>query len=438
MSLLTTVKNFFTGPEASHRGPFYGQGENGGWYQLGPIEEGYQRNLTVPDKGGRNIPAAYAAVMANARAVSQCRPLHKLQRRGEETQILDASNAANIFRRPNTYETFNQFILNMIAQMLFDGEAFALATRSDTGEVLRLDRLDTGTCSPYINEGELFYSVGTNPFIPDQMEYLVPAREILHLRLLTPRHVLVGESPLKAAALAAGINVALSQSQAAFFSQMSRPSGVLSSDQMLNKDQLESLRESWAKQSQRMAQGHVPILSGNLKFQPMGISSQDAQLIEAQRLSIEEICRVFGVPLPVIGDLSNATLSNAETLVSLWLSISLGSLLENIEQSFSVLFNLPADQVIDFDVTGLLRTDFLTRIDGLTRAVQGGLYTPNEARAREGLHPVENGEVPIVQQQMVPLGFTPAASEPTPEAVPEVEERAVVNIAEFRKWMSNG
>ena len=440
MSLLTTVKNFFTGPEASHRGPFYGQGEQGGWYQLGPIEDGYQRNLVGPEKGGRNIPAAYAAVMANARAVSQCRPLHKFSRRGEKVEILDDSNAARIFRRPNSYETFNQFILNMIAEMGFSGEAFALVTRSGTGEILRLDRLDTGTCSPYVNEGELFYSVGTNPFIPDQMEMLVPAREILHLRLLTPRHVLIGESPLKAAALAAGINVALSQSQHAFFSQMSRPSGVLSTEASLNKAQLDSLREAWTKQSQKMAQGHVPILSGNMKFQPMSISSQDAQLIEAQRLSIEEISRVFGVPLPVIGDLTNSTLSNAETLISLWLSISLGSLLENIEQSFTNLFGLPSDQVIDFDVTGLLRTDFLTRIDGLTKAVQGGLYTPNEARAKEGLHPVENGETPIVQQQMVPLGYTPEPAQPAPGPadVPDVEERSVVDLAQFRKWMSNG
>lgn len=440
MSLLTTVKSFFTGPEASHRGPFYGQGENGGWYELGPIEDGYQRNLVGPDKGGRNIPAAYAAVMANARAVSQCRPLHKLQRQGEKVEVLNDSAVARIFRRPNSYETFNQFILNMVAEMGFTGEAFALVTRNDVGEILRLDRLDTGTCSPYINEGELFYSVGTNPFIPDEMQMLVPAREILHLRLLTPRHVLIGESPLKAAALAAGINVALSQSQHAFFSQMSRPSGVLSSDQVLNKQQMDSLREAWTKQSQRMAQGHVPILSGNIKFQPMSISSQDAQLIEAQRLSIEEISRVFGVPLPVIGDLTNSTLSNAETLISLWLSISLGSLLENVEQSFTQLFGLPADQVVDFDVTGLLRTDFLTRIDGLTKAVQGGLYTPNEARAKEGLHPVANGEVPIVQQQMVPLGYQPQQPAPAPAPLeePEVEERAVVDMAQFRKWMSNG
>ena len=159
--------------------------------------------------------------------------------------------------------------------------------------------------------------------------------------------------------------------------------------------------------------------------------------MEAQRFSVEQIAMCYGVPLPVIGDLSNSTLSNAETLVSLWLSISLGSLLENIEQSFARLFNLPPNESIDFDVAALLRTDFLTRIDGLTKAVQGGLYTPNEARAREGLHPVDNGETPIVQQQMVPLGFMSEQEEgDQPDAPADVAERSVVDLADFRKWLN--
>jgi HK97 family phage portal protein len=158
--------------------------------------------------------------------------------------------------------------------------------------------------------------------------------------------------------------------------------------------------------------------------------------MEAQRFSVEQIAMCYGVPLPVIGDLSNSTLSNAETLVSLWLSISLGSLLENVEQSLTKTFELPARENINFDVAGLLRTDFLTRIDGLTRAVQGGLFSPNEARAREGLHPVDDGDRVIVQQQMVPLGFNANQSEQAP--APDIEERSVVDISEFKKWLKHG
>ena len=430
MSIAQRIKGFFAA-EGESRGPWYGQGELGNWYELGRLEDGFQRNLDMPHIDAKKIPAAYASVMANARAVSQCKPLHKRKDANGKTEVVTTSAASRLFQRPNNYETWPQFILNSVAQMFFDGESFAIASRNARGEVIRLDRMDSRTCSPYVTEGELFYSVGQNPFVAEEIDYLVPARDVLHLRQYCPRHVLMGESPIKAAAMAAGINVSLSGSQAAFFAQMSRPSGVLSTETVLNKDQLDSLREAWYKQSQRVAQGHVPILSGGLKWQPMSISSQDAQLIDAQRLSIEEIARVYGVPLPVIGDMTSSTLNNVEQLISLWLSISLGSLLENIEQSFVKLFDLPANESVDLDVTGLLRTDFQARIDGLTKAIQGGLYSPNEARAREGLHAVENGDVPMVQQQMVELGWKPEA--PEQQALPEIEDEKLLDLDRFRK-----
>jgi len=137
-------------------------------------------------------------------------------------------------------------------------------------------------------------------------------------------------------------------------------------------------------------------------------------------LSIEDIARVCNVPLPVIGDLSHATLTNVEALISFWLSTGLGSLLELIEREFDRLFGFDGvTEYSDLDVTALLRTELAQRIDALTKGIQGGLYTPNEARAREGLHPVKDGDVPYVQQQMVALGTKPPA--PPPPAPPSVD-----------------
>jgi HK97 family phage portal protein len=232
---------------------------------------------------------------------------------------------------------------------------------------------------------------------------LVPARDVIHFRQYTPRHPLVGESPIKAAALAVGINVALSQTQAAFFSRMNRPSGILSTDQTLTKEQMVRLREAFEEQSKVWAKGGMPILGNGMSFTPLSVTSQDAQLIQAQRLSIEEIARVFGVPLPIIGDLSNATMSNVEHLINMWLSMSLGALFENIERSFDRAFALGANEYVQFEEAALLRTDFAGRIEGLTKAISGGLMSPNEARVREGLKPVDDGDMPMMQQQMMPL-----------------------------------
>jgi HK97 family phage portal protein len=410
------------GPEGSWRGPFAGLGELGNWFALGRIEDGWQRNLSPAMLSGRYIPAAYACVMANARGISQCYPSHKRVDADGQVQVVTSSPASRVLQSPNASETWPQFILNLLCDLQFDGNAYAVAARDARFQITALWRMPARSCMPHIAaDGSVFYSVGQNPLAPELADFMAPAADVLHLRTYCPRHPLMGETPIAAAAMAAGVNVALSRSQLAFFSRMNRPSGVLTTDQSLKSDQIAVLREKFEEQSQAWAAGGMPILSSGLKFAPIGINSVDAQLIEAQRLSIEDIARVFGVPMPVIGDLTKATLQNVEGLTSLWLALGLGALLENIERSFDALFGLPgevAGDYIEFDTSALLRTDFAGRIDGLTKAIQGGLMTPNEARAREGLSPVPDGDTVYVQQQMVPLGYEPPAPAPAPAAAP--------------------
>lgn len=423
MNLTTIRATLRSFAEGAWRGPFFGLGNLGGLFQIEPLGDGWQRGLEVGGAGSvRRIPAAYAAVMANASAVAQCWPRHMQQTTSTSRRFerVTSSPAFRIFRQPNDYETWPVFILNLLAAMQFDGTGYAVALRDDAGKVVSLHRTPRGTCQPFVSpvDGSVYYSLGWNQMTPDYrstlqgLEYVVPARDVMALRQYCPRHPLLGEPPASAAALAMGVNVALSRSQAVFFARMSRPSGVLSSDQNLSAQQIARARENWRSQSVAMAQGGVPVMGNGMKFVPMAITSEDAQLIEAQRMSIEDIARVYRVPLPVIGDLTHATLTNVESLINLWLSTGLGSLLELVEREFDRLFGF--DQINDyteFDTTALLRTDFAGRIEALTKGIQGGLFKPNEAREREGLAPVEGGDRVYAQTQMQPLGTPlPAAA----------------------------
>jgi hypothetical protein len=100
-----------------------------------------------------------------------------------------------------------------------------------------------------------------------------------------------------------------------------------------------------------------------------------------------------------------------------WLSNGLGYLLDHIEVAIDQFFMLPGDQYVEYDTDALLRTDFRTRIEALARGVQTAIFSPNEARRREGLPSVENGDEPRVQQQQVGLswgGFEFQPPKPTP------------------------
>ena len=442
-----------TRAESSARGPFFGMGELGGWHNIDPLGDGWQRNLAVDMATAKNVPTVYACVTRTAELVSQCYVTHVRSRDNNPSQIT-TSAAYRVLRNPNRYQSGAEFFYNMVCTALFEGEAFAVATRNDRNEISSLHTLAPGTCTPLIDDEtrEIFYSIGTNPLSPTGADYIAPARDVYHLKFHTPRHPLIGESPLKAAALALGINVALSRNQAAFFERMNRPSGILSTDMNLNAQQMLQLRSAFEDQSKAWAAGGMPILGSGMKFQPLAVSSQDAQLVQAQKMSVEEICRVFGMPPPLVGDLSHATLNNTETLISYFLSTSLGSKLEIIERGLDRLFGLPATEYVELDTAALLRTNFQERIDGLTKAVQGGLMSIDEARLREGLPPVDGGSNVFLQRQMTSIDLLsqlneaelgnklapPPAPEPAPEpepeqSDPEIGKALIVSMFDYKR-----
>jgi len=427
-----SVKSWWNGPgecangEGGWRGPFFGQDLwdlGSRWHQFDPLGEGWQRGIGLPGRG--RIAAVYACVESYAQSIALMGANHVryLDNGGRET--ITTSALSRFLRAPNSYQTRSDFFLSLTHHLMLRGNAYALALRNDRQEVDSLHLLPANGTSPYVDDEtkEVFYAVGRNPLL-GEISVLIPARDVLHIKLHTSRHPLIGRSPLEYASAAMAINNAISNNQAAFFNNMSRPSGVLTTDEKLTKEQMDVLRDAWKARSQGINAGDVPILTWGLKWQPMTITSEDAQLVEAFRLSVEEIARVYRVPLALIGDYTKATFNNVEMLISSWLATGLGFVMEHIEQSFTKFFRLPVNEHLEFNPDTMLRTDFPGRVDALVKGIQGGLYSPNEARVKEGLKEVEYGDEPRLQAQVVPLSqveMTPSAA-PAPVSTVEPEE----------------
>lgn len=404
-------------------GGFFGLGELGGTYSLGPLDDGWQRNLTRDFDGP--CAAHFAAINVNAQAVATLELNHLKRNKEGGQERIDSSPVARVLNRPNAYQTRSDFVLNQVFNLLAHGNSYAVAMRDNQGKVESLHLAQPGSTLPHVDPdtGAIYYAIGENLLVPEeqQVTMLVPARDVLHVKLHTPNHPLVGVSPIKYAIQAVMVNKAITANQAAFFRNMSRPSGVLTTDLPLTGDQMTALRKAWEAKSQGLASGGVPILGFGLKWDAMTLTSEDAQLIEAYRMSIEDIARVFRVPLALMGDYSKATYANTEQMISSWLSTGLGFLLEHVESAYDRFFGLPPGQSCHFDVDRLLRADFAGRIDGLTKGIVGGLYSPNEARQKEGLPKVEFGDEPRLQSQVVPLSqvnMEPVAPAPAAPAVP--------------------
>jgi HK97 family phage portal protein len=390
----------------------------------------WQQNLQ-PGKGGLN-EAVEACVSTLSQTVAMCPIYHLTDQPNGEAVRQYGSYAERALLKPNEFTTRSQFFNTIIRCMYYTGDGYAVATRDGNGSVKNLYLVDPKSMNPVLDpeSGEVFYWSSPNygNVYNPETDAVHPARNVLHLRLnVDSKNPLKGETPLTTAANSIAANSAIVSHQSSFFNNMSRPSGILSTEEKLTKDQMTALREAVNAQTQKGASGGVPILGGGLKWQSMSLSSQDSQLVEAFGMTVESISRVFRVPLQLINSMNNSTFSNAEAMMSWFLASGLGFLLEHVELELNNLFSLPFDQRLNFETKVLLRSDWGTQISTLGEGVLKGIYSPDEARGMLGLSPVPNGAgaEPRVQQQVVPLSAwedTLNEPEPAPEAPEEAPE----------------
>lgn len=385
------------------------------WWQTGRTASG----------GGNGV--VYACVQAYAQTIAQLPMRHlREEKSGKFTTITDGW-VAELLAKPNGYQTRSDFLLNLVASLLYEGNTYGLGLRGTRAQVDSIHLCPPYQCDPSVStDGSVFYQVtpvdvaGADPMI-------APARDVLHVKLWTPQHPLKGVTPIQENALGLDVNNAIMGQQAAFFNNMNRPSGILQTDQQLTADQTAQLRDRWEQQAKGLNGGGVPILGWGIKWQPLGVNSVDAQLIDALKFSVKDIARIYRVPLPLIGEEEGASYNNVYNLLAFWKSSGLGFVVEHVQQAFNSFLGLRNGQSVDFDLNAMLRADFVSRIDALTKGITGGLYAPNEARRMEKLGDVEGGDMPRVQQQMIPLDYEEPA--PAPAPVPEIPDDVSAAIA---------
>jgi HK97 family phage portal protein len=427
---LSRIANQFVrrGEGDPHPGPWF-LPVSGGWLPAGVGESinWWQNGYDVVGPSTRSAMVE-ACVSAYAQTVAMCPGDHwRLNNKGGRDRVKNSA-LARILRHPNDYQSISDFMLNVTRSLYLQGNAYALALRNDRFEIDELHIMDPLLSYPRLaTTGEVFYQLYGNDVIEKRLggeSLIVPQRDVLHIRLHTVRNrmptPLVGESPIVAAYDDVGVSAAIAQQQMRFYLNEARPSAVLSTDLVLDKDQVQALRDRWNDQAKGLHKGGTPILTAGLKVQPWSQGSKDAATADIYKLSNEHIALAFRIPLQILG-LGGNSYASTELLMQSWIASGLGFALNHIEESFGLLFNLKGqpDEYVEFDTAALLRSGLKDRIEALARGVQGGIFAPNEARQQEGLDAVKFGDEPRVQQQVVPLsaaGNIPAA--PAPPAAP--------------------
>jgi len=405
-----TLRTIVRAVEGEYRdGPYY-LPITGGWLPDGAAINWWQQgNYPLPNFRSAMVEAC---VSAYSQTVAMCPGDHWRSNEKGGRDRITTSALSRILRHPNAYQSISDFMLNAVRGLYLEGNCYALALRNDRFEITELHLMDPRVSRPQLAwNGEVFYQLAGNMVIERQIEQgtslIVPQRDVLHIRLHADRrfpYPIMGESPLIAALGDIEVGGAIADQQINFYRNQARPSAVLSTDLQLDKDQVQFLRDRWDEQSRGLNQGKVPILTAGLKVQPWTVGGRDAQVAEMTKITESHIALVYRIPLQLLG-LSTAPGTNTEALIQMWLASGLGFCLNHVEEAFGLLFQLKGqpDDYIEFDTSALLRSLFKDRIESLARAVQGGIFSPNEAREKEGLDNTPFGEEPRVQQQVVPL-----------------------------------
>jgi HK97 family phage portal protein len=354
-----------------------------------------------------------ACVSAYAQTIAACPGDHWVSSPNGGRERVTTSALSRIIRRPNDYSSMSDLLLNLTRRLYTRGEAFGLAIRNNRFEISELHWMREGFAM-VAEDGSIFYSLTGNEIVQRRFDMLnpIPARDVLHIRLHTPRHSLKGESPITAAALELEMQGAALSQQGAFYLNQARPSFVLETDEKITVAKAGELRELWNAQTRGEHAGGTPILSWGLKAKPITIGASDGQLAQMLEMTDQHIALAFRMPLQILG-IGGTPFASTEALMSSWKATGLGFALNHIEEGFGMLFGLagyPAEY-IEFDTEALLRSSFKEMIDALTTGTRR-LMTINEARRHIDLPAKDGADTILVQQQDIPIDMAGKIAKP--------------------------
>jgi HK97 family phage portal protein len=372
----------------------------------------------VNEHTAMQMTAVYSCVRILAEAIAGL-PLHlyKYTASGGKEKALSHPLYFLLHDEPNPEMSSFVFRETLMTHLLLWGNAYAQIIRNGKGEVIALYPLMPNRMRvDRDSKGKLYYSYtrhSDEASAINGMTVTLRPSDVLHIPGLG-FDGLVGYSPIAMAKNAIGMAIACEEYGAKFFANGAAPGGVLEHPGTIKDPQ--KVKESWNMAYQGSGNAHrVAVLEEGMKYQPIGISPEQAQFLETRKFQINEIARIFRVPPSMIGDLDRATFSNVEQLSLDFVKFTLGPWISRWEMALQRSLILPSERAslfIRYNLEGLLRGDFKSRIESYAVGIQNGFYSPNDIRSLENLNLIskeEGGDNYMVNGNMIKLKDVGAA-----------------------------
>ena len=411
-----------------------------------PFTGAWQRNISETPNSILAFSAVYSSITGIAGDISKMRIKISRNEDGIWTEITQKSPWLPLLKTPNHYQHRVQFVSDWIVSKLRNGNAYVLKERDQRGVVNALYVLDPAKVTPLVAEnGDVYYQLGDDDLAHVEDSIVIPANELIHDRMCPLWHPLIGVSPLYACAVSTTMGNKIQANSTTFFSNMSRPGGILTAPGHIADATAQRLKEQWETNYGGGNVGKIAVVSDGLKFEPFSIPAEQSQLIDQLRWTVEDVARAFHYPLWKLGGDMPAYANGPEAVTTQYYTDCLQILIESFETCLDHGLELPPDQGTELDLDDLMRMDTSALFNSNNVGVSGGWLTPDEARFRANQKPVAGGASPYLQQQNYslaalakrdaqtdPFGTTrPPAAPPlalSPDMVEEDVERRLMEL----------
>ena len=357
----------------------------------------------VNERTALQTTAVYACVRILAETIAAL-PLHTYQHtNGGKEKAAEHPLYYLLHSEPNSEMTSFVFRETLMGHLLLWGNAYAQIIRHGRGRVVGLYPLLPNKMIVNRNDqGQLYYQ-----YEKDGCLYILNRHEVLHIPGLG-FDGLIGYSPIAMAKNAIGMAIATEEYGAKFFANGANPGGVLEHPGVV-KDPAR-IRESWNAVYQGSGNAHrVAVLEEGMKFQSIGIPPEQAQFLETRKFQINEIARIFRIPPHMIGDLEKSSFSNIEQQSLEFVMYTLDPWVVRWEQAIQrALFSESEKRqfFVKFNVDGLLRGDYESRMNGYAVGRQNGWLSSNDIRELENLNRIPEeagGDLYLINGNMTKL-----------------------------------
>ena len=366
----------------------------------------------VNERSAMQMTAVYSCVRILAEAVAGL-PLHlyRYTKDGGKEKAIDHPLYLLLHDEPNPEMSSFVFRETLMTHLLLWGNAYAQIIRNGKNEVIALYPLMPNKMSVDRDEsGHLYYTYQRSTDEAPTMEgssVILKPEDVLHIPGLG-FDGLVGYSPIAMAKNAIGMAIACEEFGAKFFANGAAPSGVLEHPGTIKDPG--RVREAWQSQFGGSSNsGKVAVLEEGMKYTPISISPEQAQFLETRKFQINEIARIFRVPPHMVGDLEKSSFSNIEQQSLEFVKYTLDPWVIRWEQSIMRSL-LTADEkktyFAKFNLDGLLRGDYQSRMNGYAIGRQNGWMSANDIRELENLDRIpteEGGDLYLINGNMLPM-----------------------------------